>query len=72
MATQIDDNMLGDYQYVTFILRLTLDRNGRLIRGDLVDTASDKGTRFNDVLDMTQALAARLNSSDQTEAGAES
>jgi hypothetical protein len=51
-----DDNTLADRHYVTLILRLTLDRRGRLIQGELVDTTDSRPARFIGVVGLNQAV----------------
>jgi len=41
-----DTSNLSDRRYVTVVLRLLLDKRGRLIHGELVDTAGALQERF--------------------------
>ena len=60
MSLPADDTALHDRQYVTLILRLTLDRDGRLIQGELADTKGTRNTWFIGASGLNQALAAWL------------
>jgi hypothetical protein len=55
-----DDTTLKDREYVTLILRLTLDREGRLIQGELVDTKGTCNEWFVGASGLNQAVAAWL------------
>jgi hypothetical protein len=56
VAHPADENSLADRHYVTLILRLTLDRGGRLIQGELVDTTDSQLARFIGVTGLNQAV----------------
>jgi hypothetical protein len=56
MPDSADDITLADRHYVTLILRLTLDRGGQLIRGELVDTTDTLHQRFIGVAGLKQAV----------------
>jgi hypothetical protein len=58
MPHPANDDTLVDRYYVTLILRLTLHRSGRLIQGELVDTAGILQKRFIGASGLDQALAA--------------
>ena len=66
-----DDTTLADRYYVTLILRLTLDRSGRLIQGELVDTTDTLQKRFLGASGLNQAVAAWLEQQEQAEAQTE-
>ncbi len=55
-----DDTTLVDRHYVTLILRLTLDRSGHLIQGELVDTTDTLQKRFTGASGLSQAMEAWL------------
>jgi hypothetical protein len=58
---------LADRHYVTLILRLTLDRAGRLIQGDLADTADARQEHFTGTLGLHQAVESWLRRQQQAE-----
>jgi hypothetical protein len=60
VALPADDTTLKDREYVTLILRLTLDREGRLIQGELVDTKGTCNEWFVGASGLNQAVAAWL------------
>ncbi len=71
MPQQAPDTALTDRHYITLILRLTLDRAGRVIQGELVDTADTLEKRFTGAAGLKQAVAAWLSQHEQTEAAPE-
>jgi hypothetical protein len=46
MSRSTLDTQLADRRYATVVLRLQLDRRGRLIQGEMVDTAGEHRQRF--------------------------
>lgn len=60
MASTPEHSTLADRRYVTLILRLTLDRAGRLIQGDLADTADSRQEHFFGTAGLHQAVEAWL------------
>ena len=46
MLQAADNNTLSDRHYITLILRLTLNRAGDLVQGDLVDTTNELPKHF--------------------------
>jgi hypothetical protein len=62
-----DDITLAHRHYVTLILRLTLDRGGRLIRGELVDTTDSRPEHFIDASGLHQAVETWLKQQEQAE-----
>jgi hypothetical protein len=66
-----NDPILEDRNYITLILRLALDRSGRLIQGELVDTTDTVQKRFTDALGLNQAVATWLRQQEQVEAAPE-
>ena len=46
MPQAADNSALSDRHYITLILRLTLDRAGDLVQGDLVDTTNQLPKHF--------------------------
>jgi hypothetical protein len=60
MASTPENSTLADRHYVTLILRLTLDRAGRLIQGDLADTADSRQEHFIGAAGLHQAVEAWL------------
>jgi hypothetical protein len=71
MPHPADNTTLADHHYVTLILRLRLDRKGRLIRGELVDTTDSPPERFIGLAGMNQAVAAWLRQQEQAKADEE-
>ena len=55
-----ENTTLADRHYITLILRLTLDRAGRLIQGDLADTADARQEHFIGAAGLHQAVEAWL------------
>lgn len=55
-----DNSTLSDRHYVTLILRLTLDRTGDLIQGDLLDTINSLPEHFIGTTGLHQAVEAWL------------
>lgn len=62
---------LADRHYVTLILRLTLDRAGRLIQGDLATTTDSRQEHFTGSRGLHQALEAWLTQQEQAEGNRE-
>ena len=60
MSQGLPDTSLGDRHYVTLILRLTLDRHGHLIQGELVDTSDARQKRFTGSTGLNQAVETWL------------
>ena len=60
MPQAADDSTLSDRQYVTLILRLTLDQAGDLIQGDLVDTTNGLPEHFIGTTGLHQAVETWL------------
>ncbi len=71
MSRPADATSLTDRQYVTLILRLTLDRRGQLIQGELVDTIESRPERFLGADGLIQAVATWLRQQEQAEADEE-
>ncbi len=71
MSHPADDTTLADRHYVTLILRLTLDRRGRLIQGELLDTAATRQKWFTGASGLNQAVEAWLRQQEQAEADME-
>ena len=61
------DSTLADRHYVTLILRLTLDRGGRLIQGELVDTTDTLWKRFTSSSGLSQAVETWLRQQERAE-----
>jgi hypothetical protein len=68
MSLPADDAILRGRHYITLILRLTLDREGQLIQGELVDTKGTRSDWFIGASGLNEAVAAWL----QQQAHAES
>ena len=66
-----ENHTLADRHYVTLILRLTLDRAGRLIQGDLATTTDSRQEHFTGSLGLHQALEAWLTQQEQAEGNRE-
>lgn len=62
-----DETTLAECHYVTLILRLTLDAQGRLIQGALLDTANSLPEQFLGASGLTQAVAHWLQQQEQKE-----
>ena len=62
---------LANRHYVTLILRLTLDQAGRLIQGDLADTAGSCQEHFFGSAGLHQAVESWLRRQQQTEGNQE-
>ena len=62
---QLDRTPLVDRHYVTLILRLTLDRGGHLIQGELVDTTDTLQKRFTSASGLNQAMESWLRFQEQ-------
>lgn len=65
MSQPTDNSILEDRTYVALILRLALDRSGRLIQGELVDTTDTVQKRFIDASGLNQAVAIWLRQQEQ-------
>ena len=65
------DSTLADRHYVTLILRLTLDRGGRVIQGELVDTTDTLWRRFTSSSGLSQAVETWLRQQEQAESETE-
>ena len=53
---------LADKRYVTVVLRLLMDRRGRLVRGEVVDAQGEPGGRFVGWRGLIRAVRAWLTS----------
>ena len=71
MSQEAPDTALTDRHYITLIVRLTLDRAGRLIQGELVDTADTLQKRFTGAAGLNQAVATWVSQHVQTEGAPE-
>jgi hypothetical protein len=60
-----DDTLLVDRHYVTLILRLTLDRGGHVIQGELVDMTNTLQKRFMGASGLNQAMESWLRFQEQ-------
>lgn len=67
MPATADNSTLADRHYITLILRLTLDRNGQLIHGDLAGTTDARQEHFIGTTGLYQAVEAWLRQQQQTE-----
>jgi len=67
MPHSTDDITLANRHYTTLILRLTLDRHGHLIQGELLDTTYASPKHFIRAAGLHQAVTAWLRQ--QREAG---
>jgi hypothetical protein len=67
-----NDPILEDRHYVTLIVRLALDRSGRVIQGELVDATDSFQKRFTGASGLNQAVATWLRQQEQGEAAPES
>ena len=65
MPSTSENTTLADRHYVTLILRLTLDRAGRLIQGGLADTADSRQEHFFGTEGLHQAVEAWLQQQQQ-------
>jgi hypothetical protein len=72
MPHAADDITLADRHYITLILRLTLDRGGRLIWGELVDTTDSRPEHFINASGLHRAVETWLRQHEQTERNRES
>ena len=59
------ENHLADRHYVSVVIRLMLDRRGRMVHGELVGSANTRPTRFSDWDGLTHALQAWLKQHEQ-------
>jgi len=60
MSTLMHENDLTEQHYATLILRLMLDRRGRLVYGDMVDVTSTRQEHFVGGHGLIQAVQAWL------------
>ncbi|MFN8491761.1 MAG: hypothetical protein U0350_29445 [Caldilineaceae bacterium] len=60
MPDQTDENQLAEKRYATLILRLLLDRQGKLLQGELVDVTTGFQGRFVGWQGLGDALRAWL------------
>lgn len=60
MSQPSHENVLEQRHYVTLILRLSLDQHGRLIQGEMVDTANELQERFMGRAGLTRAVQSWL------------
>jgi hypothetical protein len=65
MKASTDEGLLADCQYVTLILRLTLDRRGRLIKGEMVNTTDTLQQRFVGLAGLNEAVRGWLRRREQ-------
>ena len=67
MPPTTENSTLADRHYVTLILRLTLDRAGRLIQGDLTGTADSRQEHFFGTAGLHQAVDTWLRQQQESE-----
>lgn len=67
MPHRADDTTLAERHYVTLIVRLTLDEQGRLIQGALLDTANSLPEHFLGAPGLTQAVTHWLQQQEHKE-----
>lgn len=60
MSTKPNGERLADKRNVTLILRLVLDRDGKLMHGELVDVGGKVQTRFIRWRELTRTVRAWL------------
>ena len=65
MSSSSNVDKLADVRQVTVILRLALNRRGRILHGELVETEEAKPRRFNSWIGLTHALREWLASQSQ-------
>ncbi len=68
MVQPADESTLADRHYITLILRLTLDQDGQVIQGQLVDTTNALPEPFIGASGLNQAVAAWLRQQEQAKA----
>jgi hypothetical protein len=69
LSTTVIGDTLAERRHVTVILRLVLDRGGRLIHGEVVDVEAGPWARFAGWRGLTRTLHAWLASQEQPEPG---
>jgi hypothetical protein len=67
MPNTADNTTLVHRHYVTLILRLTLDRAGQLIQGELASTTDSRQEHFTGSVGLHQAVEAWLAQHQQPE-----
>ena len=60
MSDLASEITLQNHQYISLIVRLTLDQGGHLIQGELVDTTDTLRQRFTTLSELNAAVAAWL------------
>ena len=66
MSDLASEITLQNHQYISLIVRLTLDQGGHLIQGELVDTTDTLRQRFKTLSGLNDAIAAWLKQQEQT------
>jgi hypothetical protein len=68
MSGPSNENNLAEHHYATLILRLLLDRHGRLVHGDIVDVMNTHQEHFIGDYGLIQAVQAWLTRQEQESA----
>ena len=71
MPYTAENSTLADRHYVTLILRLTLDRAGQLIQGELATTTDSRQEHFFGTAGLHQAVEAWLTHQQHAEGNQE-
>ena len=65
MSSPLSENYLAERHYATLVLRLLLDRRGRLVHGELLDVANARPEHFIDARGLVQAVQTWLTRQEQ-------
>ena len=65
MSDSATSDDLKNRYYLSLVVRLTLDQTGRLIQGEVLDTADTLRQRFTTLSELNEAMAAWLKQQEQ-------
>lgn len=66
MSTLPDETALSEPRYLSFVLRLVVDKDGRLLRGEIVDVSGRQRVPFGTWHGLFRQLRAWLNRPEET------
>ena len=66
MSNPTNTDELKNRYYLSLVVRLTMDQEGRLIQGELVDTTDTLRRRFTTLSELNEAMATWLKQQEKT------
>ncbi|HMQ54686.1 MAG TPA: hypothetical protein PKD98_21590 [Anaerolineae bacterium] len=65
MSDPVNENVLENRYYISLVLRLVLDQQGRLLQGELIDMTHKPPQRFTTLAGLNRAVAAWFKQQEQ-------